>query len=579
LNLFRTGLHATFLIGAVSITNGRAEAQSASQITPPTLAPPIQPRQGEGFSRPENTGVATPAGADSLFVTLSAVEIEGSFPAMKSAIQTVTTQLVGKRVSGADIFAAARALEQAYAKAGYVLVRVVLPPQKLVDGGTVRLVVIDGYVERIDMTNVPEGNRDRLEAVTAPLLGKHGVTLTEIERRVLLAGDAPGIMMHSTLAPGSTTGATVLILDATQQAVIGVLSTDNSLASSLGRFQIDGGVDLNSIFGLGELVYLRAGGDPNFGANGLFAAQPRNRLLAGGFIVPIGVDGLTFNLEVTQAETNPVPGSGIASSDLFQRLSLRVRYPWLRSRDVNFASEIALDAQDERLDLLLSGSSVPLSEDRLRILRLATDIDYFAPWGGAFAARLASSFGLAGLGARTAADASPVLPLSRQGSDASFSKIEVSLGYSQVLMEHLAINLAARGQKSANQALARSEQIGIAFPTGLSAFDAGTLQGDSGIVGRGELSAPYDVPTIISGANLVISPYLFGAVGEVFLRHPTSVEHARLTAGSYGIGLRLGGGAADTLSNGSLALEFGRQARDDGAATGDRLTISLAIRY
>jgi hemolysin activation/secretion protein len=36
----------------------------------------------------------------------------------------------------------------------------------------------------------------------------------------------------------------------------------------------------------------------------------------------------------------------------------------------------------------------------------------------------------------------------------------------------------------------RSEQIGIANTTGLSAFDAGTIVGDQGYVIRGELQSP-----------------------------------------------------------------------------------------
>ena len=64
---------------------------------------------------------------------------------------------MGQRVSGAAIFAAARELEAAYAKAGYVLVRVTLPPQKLVSGAVLRLVVIDGMIERIETKRVPIG--------------------------------------------------------------------------------------------------------------------------------------------------------------------------------------------------------------------------------------------------------------------------------------------------------------------------------------------------------------------------------------------------------------------------------------
>src|SRR3546814_16278393 len=45
--------------------------------------------------------------------------------------------------------------------------------------------------------------------------------------------------------------------------------------------------------------------------------------------------------------------------------------------------------------------------------------------GGSLSARVEASFGIDGLGARSRADAMPLLPLSRQGADASFRKLAV----------------------------------------------------------------------------------------------------------------------------------------------------------
>ncbi|WP_204274256.1 hypothetical protein, partial [Stenotrophomonas maltophilia] len=78
---------------------------------------------------------------------------------------------------------------------------------------------------------------------------------------------------------------------------------------------------------------------------------------------------------------------------------------------------------------------------------------------------------------------------SRQGIDASFQKLELTLGYNQQLIEHLAVDLRARAQTSFGQPLARSEQMGLASLTGLSSFDSGTFQGDAGYVVRGELQS------------------------------------------------------------------------------------------
>jgi hemolysin activation/secretion protein len=561
-----------------------ALAQTSSQITPPSFRPNLE-RQG-GFALPGTPGLATPLGAEKLFVRLSGVSIKGGLPQLAAATAQLEARLTGRKVSGADVFAAARDLEAAYAKAGYVLVRVLLPPQQLTNGARLKLVVIDGFIERIETRDIPERVRNRIDSLVGPLMGRRGLMLTEIERRILLAGDTPGVILRSTLAPGKAEGATVLVIDGTYQAVSETLTFDNTLSKALGRTTLGAGLDFNSIAGLGELVYLRASGHPDGGDNGFFDTYPRNRTLAAGFILPLWVDGLTFNAEVTDARTTPLAVAGVQTTDTFDRLSLRLRYAWLRGRIANFNSEVSFDAQDETQSLFVAAVPVPLSQDRLRIVRFANDGDVLTPWGATIAGRATASFGIDGLGARSAADASPILPLSRQGADAAFQKFDLTLGYGQTLLEHLAVNLAARAQTSFGQPLLRSEQIGIANTTGISAFDAGSIVGDQGYVVRGELSSPWILP--IQNASfepsglvlgVVAAPYIFGAYGEVSLQQPTALEAARIRATTYGGGLRFGGAAAGTLSNGSLSLEYGRAERSDGILASNRFTVVSAFRF
>jgi hemolysin activation/secretion protein len=560
-------------------------AQTASQIVPPSFAPNLE-RSG-GFALPGAPGLETPRGAEKLFVKLSGVSIKGGLPALAAAAAALEARLSGHKVSGADVFAAARDLEAAYAAAGYVLVRVILPPQQLVDGARLKLTVIDGFIERVEAKDVPERVRNRIMTLVGPLTGRRGLMLSEIERRVLLAGDTPGVVLRSTLSPGKGEGATVLVVDAKYQAVSGTLSFDNTLSTSLGRTTLGAGVDFNGVAGFGELIYLRAAGHPDGGDNGFFETYPRNRTLAAGFILPLWVDGLTFNAEGTDARTTPLTAPGAPpSTDTFQRLSLRLRYAWLRGRNANFNSEVSFDAQDEQQSLFLGGVPLPFTLDRLRIVRFVNDGDVLTPWGATISGRAAASFGIDALGARTAGEVIDLPTLSRQGADAVFQKFDIALNYNQVIVDHLAISVSARAQTSFNAPLLRSEQIGIANTTGLSAFDAGTIVGDEGYVVRGELSSPWNLPLrdATFGPNgpvigVVASPYVFGAYGEVVLKDPTALEAPRLRAASYGGGLRLGGGAAGTLSSGSLTLEYGRAERSDGVAASNRFTVVSAFRF
>ena len=190
-----------------------AFAQSPSQITPRSFEP-SPPVQGGEIVIPESTGPEAPAGAEQLFVGIAGVKVEGGFPALREQERAVIGEIAGKRVSAADLFVAARKLEQAYIAAGYGLVRVVLPAQRLKDGTTVRLVVIDGIVERIDTSALPDAVRQRVADVLAPLVGRHALTMAEIERALLLAGDTPGTALRSTLKPGSRPGTGVLVIEA-----------------------------------------------------------------------------------------------------------------------------------------------------------------------------------------------------------------------------------------------------------------------------------------------------------------------------------------------------------------------------
>ncbi|TNC09918.1 ShlB/FhaC/HecB family hemolysin secretion/activation protein [Methylobacterium terricola] len=583
-----------------ALGSGPARAQTASQITPPWFSPPLQ-RQGGAILIPEGQGPEAPAGAENLSVRVRRLDVQGGLPPLAGLTDALQARLSGRAVSAAEIFAAARELEQAYAAAGFALVRVVLPTQQLRDDGDVRLLVVDGIVERIDVSALPPEIRGRVAAILAPLVGTRGLTLTLLERKLLLAGDTPGTVLRSTLAPGRAAGASVLVVEARYKAVTGFTGIDNGLADSLGRYTASLGFDFNSPTGNGEVLYVRSFGLPITGGSAAFlGADPRNRALATGLILPLGTDGLTLTLEATDTRTTPraLPGTvGFASE--FSRYSARLRYPLVRSRDFTLNTEAAFDAQEERVNIRVPVEA-PFSLDRLRVARGATDLLWFLPTEGVLTGRLGASFGLDGLGARNAPPLGATLPaLSRQGARPEFQKLEAALSLTQPLAEHLTLDVRARAQTSFNQALARSEQIGIANLSGLSAFDSGLLQGDEGFVTRGELQFPFIVPVTLpfglpsipalQGSGLppadqtpgavVLSPYGFGAYGLVRQQLPTALERPMVRGLSYGVGLRIAAAPSFSFTNAAVTVEYGRSARSDRLPTDNRLTFSVALQF
>ena len=76
--------------------------------------------------------------------------------------------LESRRVTVARIYELANAMEEAYARAGYVLVRVTVPEQKLNDHGPLKIVVVDGFIEKVQVDNVPE----RVHALVAARMAR-----------------------------------------------------------------------------------------------------------------------------------------------------------------------------------------------------------------------------------------------------------------------------------------------------------------------------------------------------------------------------------------------------------------------
>ncbi|WP_240535337.1 ShlB/FhaC/HecB family hemolysin secretion/activation protein [Rhizobium freirei] len=600
LRLQRAALCATTAIALSSVMIGSAFAQTASQVTPQSFEPQLQ-KQSSGIVIPEASGPVAPKGVEKLTVRLKTVKVEGGLPGFAEDEARVTKSLTGKQVTAAALFEAAGELERTYAAKGYGLVRVVLPAQRLVDGAVLRIVVINGFVESIDTSHLPDNIRARIAKMLSPLVGEKGISNDEIERRLLLAGDLPGTVLRSTLSRGTKPGGSVLTIEARYKPVTGFVSGDNNSTSALGRYNTGVGLDFNSVFGFGELFYLRASGAPRFGGDeGYFTGAPRNRSLAGGVTLPIGIDGLTLNLEATASRTTPEAGLfGLQFMSDFTRYSARLSYPLIRSRELTLNLNGGFDAQDEELQLL-NGGGVSLSKDRLRILRTGADLSWYVSGDALVSAGLTGSFGINGLGARTAADANVSgTPLSRQGADADFQKVEVTLGYRQPVAEHLVFDLRAKAQTSFGQPLLNSEQIGIVSSSGLSSFPTGSMQGDSGFVLRAEAQFPFTTSFTLpfgwpefpaqQGTNLadgastagavVASPYLFGAYGGVKLYQPTALESGFARGAAYGVGLRLAAAEQASFNSMNVNLEYGRVERFGDGSNDNRFTVAAAFQF
>jgi hemolysin activation/secretion protein len=499
------------------------------------------------------------------------VDIEGALPQMEAANAAFIERLSGKRVAASEIFAATNRLESAYSNAGFVLSRVVLPQQTLRDGGTLRIVVVDGFVERIDATKVPEEVRDRVVKITQPLIGKRGIKLQQIERALLLAGDTFGVRLASTLSAGDSNGGTVLTLDGEFKEFTGSYGFDNTLSDDLGPVNLNLGLEFNGLLDLGETFYFNLGGSPTR----FFSGDPEYRILAAGAVFPIGYDGFTINAEVTSSEARP-DTDFLPNESEFERFSLRLYYPWIRSRKVNLSSQLILDRISDTQNLLVGPFEIPVFDDDISVLRATLDATRAYDNGGFLRGSVVLSRGLDILGARTSVGPGET-PFSRQDAEPEFTKLVLSGQYQRPLNANWSLALNGRIQTSFGDALVTSEQFSIASTNELSTFDAGSLRGDDGWVVRSEVGRSQRIE--VAGLPLILKPYVFGAYGELGIEQPTVFEQSTTTAYAYGIGADLIAIEDSTYKSGSLRVEYGRGERDDLGADENRFSIVASRRF
>ena len=143
----------------------------ARDFRPGTKSGCVIHMSGSGFK------AEAPAGAEKLKVKLAEVHIEGGLADMAEATRKITGVLAHRTVTAAQIFAAARELEAEYARAGYALVRVVLPAQKLTNGATGETVGTYA-IGQGTLSDAANGNYDISYVGTDFSIGKRAITVT-----------------------------------------------------------------------------------------------------------------------------------------------------------------------------------------------------------------------------------------------------------------------------------------------------------------------------------------------------------------------------------------------------------------
>ena len=269
-------------------------------------------------------------------------------------------RLVGKPVPVSEIFAAAQALEEAYARAGYVLARVVIPEQSLANGERLRLVVVNGFIERLDTAGVPEPVRGRIDArgraarrPAQPQARRDRAPAADrrrhLRRRAALGplarrrGRRRGPRRRGGLPPGHRLGRH---RQHPRRRPRHLDARDRRRAQQRLQARRD---DLLPRLRLSRAATARAASAASSPAIRAPAPSRRARSSRSARTASPSTS------RATGSKTTPEPTDGIQTRTEFERLSFRAFYPVIRSRTLNVNAGLIFDAQSESQHLMPRG--------------------------------------------------------------------------------------------------------------------------------------------------------------------------------------------------------------------------------
>ncbi|MGR9168628.1 ShlB/FhaC/HecB family hemolysin secretion/activation protein [Rhizobium sp. KDH_Rht_773_N] len=516
-----------FLLSVVSFHSVQA------QTIPSTVAPG---REVEQFRQPERplsqpsapviqlAGTTAPDGASAIQLVVTRVTIEGSTVYSDAQLAALSSELTGNRVSLQHIYDVAGRLTAKYGEDGYVFSRVIVPPQSLdPKGATIRLQVIEGYVDHVEWPTDLAGRYPALFAeYSAKITAVRPANIKTIERYLLLANDLPGVTVRSRFeASKENSGATSLKVEMDHKPFTWGAQVDNRGTKGRGPWQYLTSVEANNLLGLQERMGLVYAG--SFDTNEL-------QYLAGNFSVLLNTEGLTSFSNISYSNGDPgiyelrQLGYGGRSFSFETGLS----YPLIRSRDENLILSGSFFLEDSRGET----DSLLISNDRIRGFRLKADYDNADEFNGINQATFTLSQGIGGLGA-TSAD-NPYA--SRENGRPDFTSISLYLSRLQGLGSGFSFFGAVEGSYSFDPLLAAEEcSYGGRFAG--RAFDPSELTGDRCFTALAELR--YDLPEIspdVSSAQL----YQFIDFGSVHRIDPAAGEDRNADGSSAGVGFRAG---------------------------------------
>lgn len=447
------------------------------------------------IQNPERSAV--PRAVDEVEFSVRSIRVVGADHFPESEVRAIFAPLEGRTIVLEDLRKAAQQLEDRYRAKGYFLTRVFVSPQQVKDG-VLEVQVLEGYIGTafVEAPNAP--SRRHVEKMLKPVLNQHPAQFRDLESRLLLINDTPGLAGTSILRQGAEPGSSEILVNSTRVPNAYRASFSNTASDILGPNTYGLGATLSQPLGRPGLL------DVDLSASGGNLSELRSASLR--YALPVGHRGAV--LAVGGLVALAKPGGSVAALDIKSRImsfNSRLRIPLLRTRPNSLYLDVAMTLNRS----LTKALGQRIVDDRGTVAEIGLTWQQVGWLNGATTATVTLSHGLEIFGAIGRSASIPVpgrTPPSVRGFRPDFTKLNYSLQRTQILTKRITAQVNVQGQYTRDRLLS-GELVSFGGPSIGRGYDPSLLAGERGLGLVGELQ--YDLPVKLAPMTNSAKLYAF----------------------------------------------------------------------
>ncbi|WP_279349229.1 ShlB/FhaC/HecB family hemolysin secretion/activation protein [Erythrobacter litoralis] len=471
-------------------------AQDALDRTDPTQAedPETPPEELEESVYVDDVRVEKSANVvDEGRYDIGAIVLDGLIALTPADFADIIEDYSARSLTAMDLVALTDSIARRARERGYIFASAAVAPQSL-SGGYLRVRVDEGVIDEIRVT----GDADRaIVAQLAPLKDGHPVTLSRLERQILIADDLSGVRLRSPRYEREGDNG-ILIVEARRSDFSGRAELTNDGSKPIGPVRARLDLDANGLISPFDEVDLTFSTVPTEPSELLFAA--------GRYGIVVSPGGTELSVSGSYSETRP--GAYLEDRDIFgesMRVSAKIRHPLKRSRAFSLWTHGEFELRDLRQDRF----DVRARHDRIPAVRLGL-YSQALMFDGSLRGGLTLAQGLDILDATQTGD-----PLaSRDDASPDFTTLSGWFAWERGLSQSFSLALAGRGQASTTPLLI-TEDIGLGGNSFLRGYNFSERTGDYGAMGSIELRYDWDAPFDVLRRTQLYAFADAGAVGNL----------------------------------------------------------------